>query len=555
MRESKAEALLKEICMKMCPFAAFAWGSDVLWRVELAVGNIEQFGYSPEECRDPAFSYADLIHPDDLPRIESLISHYESACPESYRLEYRLRTKWNEYRWVEERRSLLKDEKGEPLGYWGLVMDIDDRKHLEEALINDKIQLEKLFHYYPSPMALESHSFAVLKVNEAFTNLFGYTNEEAVGRTLNELVVPGDLLEEGLSIDIQSREGVIRDFRTFRQCKDGRRVAVSMTVQPIEIIPGHQIFCTVYEDITEKVKAEEDLRVATERLVLAVEWDKSAIWDWDIPKKKVYRSPMWGTILGYDPEELPSDYKTWEELIHPEDRDRVLELIEKILTGESLTYEAEYRLHSQSGAWVWVHDRGKVVKTDLQGRPLRVLGNFKDVTDRKQFEIQQNRLIRDLQEEATTDRLTGILNRSSIEKRLQLEAERANQTKTPLSLVMFDLDNLKQINDSYGHPEGDNVLSWLGEVLKKHTRSSDYAGRWGGDEFLIVVPGPSTQAYLLAEKLRCQIQKSMQERRYPLTASFGVAQYRFGEPVFETARRADAALYQAKKRGKNRVEI
>ena len=128
--------------------------------------------------------------------------------------------------------------------------------------------------------------------------------------------------------------------------------------------------------------------------------------------------------------------------------------------------------------------------------------------------------------------------------------------KTPLSLVLFDIDNFKKINDTYGHPVGDQVLIQLSRFVPNLIRSTDLLARWGGEEFLILAPGSDgPMASQVAEKLRDAIGTLVFHQVKSVTCSFGVAQYAPGETAAELIARADAALYQAKTSGRDQVKL
>jgi diguanylate cyclase (GGDEF)-like protein len=159
---------------------------------------------------------------------------------------------------------------------------------------------------------------------------------------------------------------------------------------------------------------------------------------------------------------------------------------------------------------------------------------------------------------ATTDPLTGLLNRRAIEHQLQVEAESARRYGPPLSLLLIDLDGLKRVNDVGGHPEGDRVLRGAATAIRSTLRASDYGGRWGGDEFVILAPHTSRQsAHQLAERLGSRIARHGRTHRLGATASIGVVTL---EPLASRAttpmaliEEADRALYSAKENGRSRV--
>ena len=155
---------------------------------------------------------------------------------------------------------------------------------------------------------------------------------------------------------------------------------------------------------------------------------------------------------------------------------------------------------------------------------------------------------------ATRDALTGLLNRHSLSERIGMEIARFKRTEEAFSLIYLDVDDFKKINDRYGHESGDRALRTLAALLGENTRDIDSVGRWGGEEFLICLPNTGTaQVNVVAEKLREKVAAAEFGLPVNVTASFGIATYRSGEELNHTVARADAGLYRAKTQGKNRV--
>lgn len=179
------------------------------------------------------------------------------------------------------------------------------------------------------------------------------------------------------------------------------------------------------------------------------------------------------------------------------------------------------------------------------------------VTDAtKSILLQVEELTRKLKHQATTDFLTGLGNRRWLSEQLPGLQARAERAAEPLSIILFDLDNFKAINDDYGHDVGDNVLMIVGEIVKDSLRPYDLAARIGGEEFCIVLPRTSGEAALkIAERLRVAFQASYLEplAKGRITCSFGVIQADPSERLQQLLRRADTALYRAKETGRNRV--
>lgn len=157
---------------------------------------------------------------------------------------------------------------------------------------------------------------------------------------------------------------------------------------------------------------------------------------------------------------------------------------------------------------------------------------------------------------ATTDMLTGLWNRRHFESMVRQEMARADRHEQALSLLIFDLDHFKDINDIHGHLAGDRVLVALTALARQHTRGCDLLARWGGEEFMLLMPdtGPQ-QAMTVAEKLRSAFEAQQIPAIGRVTASFGVANYLPNESLDSWISRIDAALYQAKQAGRNSVRL
>ncbi len=164
---------------------------------------------------------------------------------------------------------------------------------------------------------------------------------------------------------------------------------------------------------------------------------------------------------------------------------------------------------------------------------------------------QQNRVFKDM---ATIDELTGLNNRHSLETKLSAEMERASRYHEPLSIILFDIDHFKHVNDTWGHQVGDEVLKHVARITRELVREPDDIFRWGGEEFLLVAPHTSLNgAITLAEKLRSSFASTVFPEVGAVTASFGVAQSLPGENRDDWFKRADRALYRAKNTGRDRV--
>lgn len=244
-------------------------------------------------------------------------------------------------------------------------------------------------------------------------------------------------------------------------------------------------------------------------------------------------------MTGYTSEELLGmNISDIDALEQPE---MVAAHIDRIMKTGSDRFETKHRC--KDGRVLDV----EVNTTYLPERGGRFYSFVRDITGRRLME-------RELLRAATYDRLTGVLNRHTIEDRISAEIARLSRYGITFSLIMLDIDDFKNINDTYGHLVGDNVLSSIAGVLDQNIRTLDSLGRWGGEEFMILLSGTSHQdAIVAAEKLRNVIQQQITGEGFRVTASFGVTEARIDDTLDTMMKRVDDLLYTSKVSGKNRV--
>ncbi len=188
---------------------------------------------------------------------------------------------------------------------------------------------------------------------------------------------------------------------------------------------------------------------------------------------------------------------------------------------------------------------------------------MKELKERlKEMEEETEQLrtqVREERHQAFTDALTGLPNRFAYEERLEQEYERWKRYQSPLSLIVIDVDHFKRINDTYGHQAGDKALRIIARELSVSTRKTDFIGRYGGEEIVILMPETSADAALAAaEKLRKKIEECgfhFREKKVTITVSCGISEYRQGDTPESAFERADQALYEAKRSGRNRCVV
>lgn len=329
---------------------------------------------------------------------------------------------------------------------------------------------------------------------------------------------------------------------------------------------------------------------AAKRLEYILDVIEEGVWEWNTNTGEVKRSPGWYQMLGYPPNYLPPNVITWENTIHPEDYPRVMAHFEDYLNGLSPNYSIEYRCHKTDGDYLWVHDQGKIVDRNPDGSPALMVGAHTNIHAHKSAQLalqrqtelfSQNKLsledllesliksrtdelikmnqemeknLQEIEKLRNLDHLTSIYNRGKLEIELNKEISRARRYQSPLSVTLFDIDHFKQINDNYGHAIGDQALQSISRLVLNNLRETDIAGRWGGDEFILLLPGiDHEQALNVVEKLRELIENSEFVSNIKITCSFGVTSVDKDDTIGTIYKRADQALYKAKHLGRNRV--
>lgn len=437
-----------------------------------------------------------------------------------------------------------------------LGMNVFRRRKAERRLREQVHFLDVLIDTVPYPLFFRDLKGCYSLVNRAFARLAGRPLEEIRGKSREEIF--GTSPRGMILQDDENRsdvDGADRSMDVTVVEASGRRHynLVSRDVR-LPGKPGTIGQVGLLVDITERKKLEGDLRAREERLKLALEGGATGAWDWDIVGDEVTLTGSWVSRLGRRREDHQTNLKGWLALIHPDEAPLVERALKEHCQGKTHAFSEEHRIEVREGEWSWVLDRGRVVARDAEGRALRFSGVLTDISEQKEVERRRRELEGELRKAATTDRLTGTLNRQHFENLLSLQIARSETDGSPLSLILFDVDDFKAVNDTHGHLAGDRVLVSVCDVVRSHIRQQDYFGRWGGEEFTLLILGNGDSARMVAEKLRSMIAEVDHGVPGRVTVSLGLATFRKGDHVEDLVRRADEKLYQAKRGGKNRVE-
>lgn len=278
-------------------------------------------------------------------------------------------------------------------------------------------------------------------------------------------------------------------------------------------------------------------------------------WYWNIKTNEVTFNPLKVTTLGYDKSEIPEHvtYQFFTDKLHPEDLPNAMNAMRSHLYGKAKVYEIEYRIQTKEGKYKWFYDRGKITQFDEEGKPLFLAGIVFDITEKKETQLDLEYKNRMLSEMSSIDELTKIGNHRTLIEHLKAEISNSSQTGDPLSIAIFDIDDFKKVNDSKGHIYGDQVLVDVAALIKKGIRDTDLAGRYGGEEFMVIFANADlSTASNIAERIRKAVEKHLFAQEISITISGGVKQYK-GESLTDFIHQADKNMYEAKKNGKNQV--
>ncbi|WP_172835832.1 GGDEF domain-containing protein [Marinobacter sp. es.042] len=257
-------------------------------------------------------------------------------------------------------------------------------------------------------------------------------------------------------------------------------------------------------------------------------------------------------LTGYEPDELVNNRVTsYAALVSEASNQQCSEQVKVALEKEE-SFSLEYEITRKDGCRIWVWERGRGVQEE--DGSLHLEGIILDISDRKVLETE-------LEQMATRDPLTGLLNRREMSRVLDEELQRSRRYQRPMAVLWVDFDHFKDVNDTYGHAAGDSVLRSISRLLLASVRSVDSIGRFGGEEFVIVLPEMDLEeAQETAERLRRKVAEEPQPlgngEAVPLTISVGVAVYPdHGQTASTLCAAADKAMYLAKDRGRNCVAM
>lgn len=388
---------------------------------------------------------------------------------------------------------------------------------------------------------------SIIYVNPAFEGLTGYSRDAVIGANPNILSsgLQDTAYYERLWKTILSGDTWKEEVTNRR--RDGTVYTAFQIISPVRGRDGGiQNFVAIQHDITRQKEMEQQLRHTLAEQTAIFDNTRDALFLVDVIDEREFRYLKFnraqeevsglrtGEIRGKRPEEL-FPQSTAAEVVR-----RYRECLE---SRDTITFEQS--VEGAEGAVVWSTKLNPVL---VDGRVIQIVGSARDITEGKKLEARLRKL-------SDADPLTGIYNRRKVMEELEKEINRSRRYGHPLSILMLDIDHFKGINDRFGHTAGDAVLTGFTETVAARLRPTDVFGRWGGEEFLIILSETDLQgAYRLAERIRESVEGHTYLPELRVTASIGVAAMG-GELTCkdDLVNAADEALYCAKENGRNRV--
>lgn len=505
---------------------------------------VELTGYSVEEM------FGQKVHELFFPQAQrEKVLEYHRACMtgESRRLEYHLRRKDREHRWVQISTSPLRNAKGEITGVLGTCTDITERKRAEEnlRLLDSGIQ-QATDAVIITEAALEPPGPKIVFVNPAFERMTGYSAEELIGRTPRMLQGPDTDWDMLKRLKACLRKGSSFSSETVNYRKDGRAYYVEWSIAPLRDDKDRVThFVAVQRDITERRTQEMEFR----KLSQALEQSPSIVVMTDTEGAIEYVNESFSRITGYILDEvrgkstslLKSDFT---------DEQTYKALWQTIQAGED--WHGEFRNRKKDGSFYWEAATISPVK-DAQGVIINFLKLAEDITEHKSLTARLEHL-------AYHDPLTHLPNRTLLQDRLEQAVARTKRSEKSFAALYLDLDNFKVVNDSMGHNFGDSLLREVAARLQRCVRDDDTVARWGGDEFVLLLNAlrqpedAATIAHKVFESLSHPVE--LDEQKIHVNATLGIALYpQDAETTDDLLKHADIAMFRAKERGKNTYQF
>ena len=287
--------------------------------------------------------------------------------------------------WVSTNKWPLLDGEGKVIGLLGISRDITALRQADQSLLRSETLLRSVIDGIPDPVVLKDAQGNILLGNAAVAKLYGATPEAMVGKHDGDFGVPPEMADAFRAnvLGIMARGQSETVFEDSRDAQSGAIRHYRSIKKPFKDAHGNNQILIIAQDITEILENQQKVTESELRLQAVLDATREGIWDWHVPSNEVIHNQRWYETLGLERGTDDDSVEAFALLIHPDDKARVWQQLEALLQGHSEHYYSEHRLRLKSGGYIWVQDRGRVSERNSQGQPVRVVGSFSDITDRK----------------------------------------------------------------------------------------------------------------------------------------------------------------------------
>jgi len=418
---------------------------------------------------------------------------------------------------------------------------VDRLERLNAKLSESEEELQILFELAPDAYYLNDLKGTFVDGNRAAEQITGYKRDELIGASFLKLklLTAKDLLRASslLARNALGHATGPDEFTLTR--KDGTPVPVEIRTHPVRI-GDRRLVLGIARDISKRKQAEAALQETEDRFRDLIEHAHDLIQSVDPEGRFQYVNKAWLDTLGYKRSEVTQ--LTLLDVVHPDSHDYCMQTFRSVLEGKTLDH-VEAQFVSKAGETIVVE--GNVSCRFRDGKPIATRGIFRDTTERKRHEEELARMARH-------DSLTGVFNRYALEELLSREVARSKRSGYPIGFLMIDINRFKEINDRFGHAMGDKVLQGVADVLQHSVRASDMVVRYGGDEFLVVLPETNGETEAVKNRILAEIRKRNETNpllEFPVTLAIGTAHWNPGNDgtIDQVLEEADRKMYENKR--------
>ncbi|MEG4231837.1 PAS domain S-box protein [Microcoleus sp. Pol11C3] len=335
-----------------------------------------------------------------------------------------------------------------------------ERQQAEQALRESETRFQAFMNHSPASAWITDRDGVMLYASQTYLNTFDLPTDDVIGKSIFELY-PAAIAQQFLdNIQMVAQTHELIETIEIASRRDGSLGEFLVYKFLIPDLSGQMLVGGVAIDVTRQHQAETALQRSEERLMLALEASGDGLWDWKIETGEIYINSYYQEMLCYKPGELVMDANVWEQMIHPDDKFWVFEALNSNLQDSTLKYAFDYRVRCKSGEWKWIANYGKVVAYDEDGKPLRMIGTHKDISDRKQKELALQHAM-EAAEAANLAKSAFLANMShELRTPLNVILGFAQVMTHDPSLTPNQKEDLQTIRRS-----GDHLLSLINDVL------------------------------------------------------------------------------------------